>query len=227
MPGHTGVGGTWRMIMGFPGNLGGLAVSIVMPVGDPAYQLQVDPRPTSEADGDERGTKRWYRQAKETKCGEKGGKKSERLVVPLNQGNHPRDPGEGRGRRLMNRWRETCRVRRDPITCTRNDNGSRNSPGIALIWPSRTWRITSTSNGCSQPMHGHARTELSAWTDKPRKNTRLTWSPTSRTSSTAPNPARTWRRPCVACTSPRRARPPRLAPWGSPRLRIKSSSARC
>ena len=77
------------MIMGFPGNLGGLAVSIVMPVGDPAYQLQVDPRPTSAADGDERGTKRWYRQAKETKCGEKGGKKSERLVVPLNQGNHP------------------------------------------------------------------------------------------------------------------------------------------
>jgi hypothetical protein len=34
------------------------------------------------------------------------GKESERLVVPLSQGNHPRDPGEGRGRRLMNRWRE-------------------------------------------------------------------------------------------------------------------------
>ena len=47
------------MIRGFPGNLGDLAVSIAMPAGDPAYQLQVDPRPTSEADGDERGTKRW------------------------------------------------------------------------------------------------------------------------------------------------------------------------
>ena len=53
------------------------------------------------------GDERWYRQAKETKCGEMGGKESERLVVPLSQGNHPRDPGEGRGRRLMNRWRET------------------------------------------------------------------------------------------------------------------------
>ena len=66
------------MIMGFPGNLGGLAVSIEMPVGDPAYQLQIDPRPTWEkADGDERGTKRWYRQAKETKCGEMNGKGSQ------------------------------------------------------------------------------------------------------------------------------------------------------
>ncbi len=53
------------------------------------------------------GDERWYRQAKETKRGEMGVKESERLVVPLNQGNHPRDPGEGRGRHLMNRWRET------------------------------------------------------------------------------------------------------------------------
>jgi hypothetical protein len=53
------------------------------------------------------GDERWYRQAKETKCGEMDGKESERLVVPLIQGNHPRDPGEGRRRRLMNRWRET------------------------------------------------------------------------------------------------------------------------
>src|SRR5271166_3968272 len=129
-----------------------------MPAGDSAEQLQVDPRPTSEACGDEPRTHRWYRQAKETKCGEKGGKESERLVVPLSQGNHPRDPGEGRGRRLMNRWRETCQVRRDLIPCPRNDNGSRNSPGTALTWLSRPWRITSTSNGCSQPMPRRART---------------------------------------------------------------------
>ena len=57
--------------------------------------------------GTKNGTERWYRQAKETKCGEMGGKESERLAVPLSQGNHPRDPGEGRGRRFMNRWRET------------------------------------------------------------------------------------------------------------------------
>ena len=40
-------------------------------------------------------------------------------------GTIPRDPGEGRRRRLMNRWRETCQVRRDLIPCPRNDNGSR------------------------------------------------------------------------------------------------------
>ena len=32
---------------------------------------------------------------------------------------------------------------------------------------------------------GHAGTEPSAWTDKPRRNTRSIWRPTSRTSSTA------------------------------------------
>src|SRR5262245_64120938 len=47
------------------------------------------------------GHNAWYRQAKETKRGETGGKKSERLAVPLSQGNHPRDPGEGRRRHLM------------------------------------------------------------------------------------------------------------------------------
>ena len=41
-----------------------------------------------------------YRQAKETKCGEKGDRESERLVVPVKRGNPPRgDPVEGRGRR--------------------------------------------------------------------------------------------------------------------------------
>jgi hypothetical protein len=85
------------MMIGFPGNLGDLAVSIDMPAGDPAYQLQVDPRPTSEADGDERRTKRWYRQAKETKCGEKGGKESQRPIVVLKRGNGPSGPRGAKG----------------------------------------------------------------------------------------------------------------------------------
>ena len=55
----------------------------------------------------------------------------------MNQGNHPRDPVEGRGRHFTNRWRETCQVRRDLIPCQRNANGSRNSLGTALTWPSR------------------------------------------------------------------------------------------
>ena len=43
----------------------------------------------SGADGDEQRTQRWYRQAKETKCGEKDGRESERLIVPTSRGNHP------------------------------------------------------------------------------------------------------------------------------------------
>jgi hypothetical protein len=43
--------------------------------------------PASGAVGDEPGTQRWYRQAKETKCGERGGRESERLIRPWNQGN--------------------------------------------------------------------------------------------------------------------------------------------
>ena len=77
------------MINGFYGNLGDLAVSIVTAGWSPAYQLQVDPRLPSRACGDESGTKRWYRQAKETKCGEMGGKESERLVVSMKRGNRP------------------------------------------------------------------------------------------------------------------------------------------
>src|SRR3954454_11868534 len=60
-----------------------------MPAGDPAYQLQADPRPTSEADGDERGTRRWYRRAKGTKCGGMDGKESEYPRVASKRGNGP------------------------------------------------------------------------------------------------------------------------------------------
>ncbi len=42
---------------------------------------------------------------------------------------------------------------------------ARNCPGYMAL--GRPWKcITSTSNGCSQPMLGHARTGPSAWTDK-------------------------------------------------------------
>jgi hypothetical protein len=48
--------------------------------------------PVSWAVGDERGTQRWYRQAKETKCGEMDDRGSKCLRVPLSQGNHPEGP---------------------------------------------------------------------------------------------------------------------------------------
>jgi RNA-directed DNA polymerase len=42
------------------------------------------------------GRQRWYRQAKETKCGERGGRESERLILPMSQGNHPEGPWGGK-----------------------------------------------------------------------------------------------------------------------------------
>ena len=43
----------------------------------------------SGAGGDEQRAQRWYRQAKETKCGEKDGRESERFIVPASRGNRP------------------------------------------------------------------------------------------------------------------------------------------
>jgi hypothetical protein len=78
-----------------------------------------------------------YRPAKETKRSETAVRKSQCLIVPMKQGNHPRDPVEGRGHHFTNRWRETCQVRRDLTPCQQNANGSRNSLGTARTWPSR------------------------------------------------------------------------------------------
>ena len=44
----------------------------------------------------------WYRQAKETKRGEMGGRKSEHFIVPSSQGNSgPGNPAEGRRCRVV------------------------------------------------------------------------------------------------------------------------------
>ncbi len=74
---------------GSPGNLGDPVVSIVPAGWSPAYQLQADPQLAVPTCGDEPGTKRWYRQAKETKCGEMGGRESQRLIVAKKRGNEP------------------------------------------------------------------------------------------------------------------------------------------
>src|SRR6478735_2750943 len=52
--------------------------------------------PASGAVGDELRTRRWYRQAKETKRGETGDGESERLTVPASRGNRPEGPRGGK-----------------------------------------------------------------------------------------------------------------------------------
>src|SRR5208283_4825909 len=51
----------------------------------------------SGAGGDEQRTQRWYRQAKETKRGEMGGRESQHLIVPWKRGNQPEGPRRGKG----------------------------------------------------------------------------------------------------------------------------------
>ena len=104
--------------------MGDLAVSIERPAGDPAYQLQDDPRPTSEAAGDERGTKRWYRQAKETKRGERDGKESQRSIVVMKRGNGLPDPVERRGCRVVDGKLEPRRGHRASAACHRDTTQS-------------------------------------------------------------------------------------------------------
>ena len=97
VPGHTGVGGTWRMI-----------IRVSRELGRPCRlhrDCRLETRLTNSrlihgpvrADGDERGTKRWYRQAKETKCGEMDGKESQRPIVVLKRGNGPSGPRGAKG----------------------------------------------------------------------------------------------------------------------------------
>ena len=72
-------------------------------------------------------TQRWYRQAKETKHSEMGGRESQRLIVPSKRGNQTEGPRRGKEvpshEPLKGNMPGTLR----PEFCSRNDNGSRRS----------------------------------------------------------------------------------------------------
>ena len=128
LPGHTGVGGVWRMITRVPpGTWETLSFPSSQAAGDTAYQLQIDPRLRVRGRGDEPRTQRWYRQAKETKRGEMGGRESQHLRVPLKRGNQPEGPRRGKEvpshEPLKGNMPGTLR----PEPCPRNDDGSRGS----------------------------------------------------------------------------------------------------
>ena len=78
----------------------------------------------SGAGGDEQRTQRWYRQAKETKCGEMGGRESERLIVLLTQGNQPEGPWRGKGMPSHEPLTGTMAGTLRPDPCHRKANGS-------------------------------------------------------------------------------------------------------
>jgi hypothetical protein len=99
-------------------------------------KLQVDPQLSSRAGGDEKRTKRRYRQAKATKRGETDGRESQHPVVPTKQGNHT----EGtlwRERSEANCLTSGCKSRRRRSPCgavvisgsSRGDSGA-GSPDV-------------------------------------------------------------------------------------------------
>jgi hypothetical protein len=95
---HEGSPGTWET----------LPSPSTWPVGDTGTaNSRMIHAPASGGVGDESRTHRWYRQAKETKRGETGGRESERLIVPSSQGNRPEGPWGGKETPSMTRWRET------------------------------------------------------------------------------------------------------------------------
>ena len=109
---------------GSSGNLGDPVVSIE-PGGwrIPPTNSRLIHGSASGAGGDEPRTQRWYRQAKETKRGEMGGRESQHLIVPLKRGNQPEGPRRGKEvpshEPLKGNMPGTLR----PEPCPRNDDG--------------------------------------------------------------------------------------------------------
>jgi hypothetical protein len=97
--------------LGFPRNLGDPVVSTGTrrPWGGRTPTLQAC-RCCVLGDGSESRRTEWYRQAKATKCGGRAGRKSQRLIVPMIQGNLYRgDPGREGGNFARNRGQDTRR----------------------------------------------------------------------------------------------------------------------
>jgi hypothetical protein len=111
---------------GSPGNLGGPDASTES--AGRGYRLKnpgMIRGPATGAGGDERRSRRWYRRAKETKRGEKGGGESERLILPTKRGNQPEGPRRGKGVPSHDPSEGNMPGTSRPASCPRNDDGSR------------------------------------------------------------------------------------------------------
>ena len=93
-------------------------------IGAPAYQLQVDPRHPSVSRRGRTRDEPWYRQAKETKCGEMDGRESECPIVATKRGNGPRTPwSEGGAALWTGSWNHAEDIEL-PSVSPRNGHGS-------------------------------------------------------------------------------------------------------
>ena len=95
---------------GFPGNPGGLFISIPESKPYDGNRLYQTPRPRVlhlAFDGANIQVLGWYCQAKATKCGRTDEEESERFIVPQKRGNSSQEtPWREGSADLRNRWRE-------------------------------------------------------------------------------------------------------------------------
>ena len=124
VPGHAGVGGTWRMI-----------TRVSRELGRPC-RLHRDSRPETPVTNSRMihssrpalrgrtGTQRWYRQAKETKRGEMDGKESQHPIVAMKRGNGPSGPRGAKGVPRCGRGLEPRRGHRASPACHRETTQS-------------------------------------------------------------------------------------------------------
>ena len=126
LTGHAGVGEQDEWSRGFPWELGRpCRFHRARRPEIPPTNSRLIHGSASGAGGDEQRTQRWYRQAKETKCSEMGGRESERLIVLLTQGKQPEGPWRGKEMPPHEPLTGTKAGTLRPDPCHRKANGSR------------------------------------------------------------------------------------------------------
>ncbi len=207
------------MIIRVSRELGDLAVSIAMPAGD-VPDSRLCPRPTGTNDGRTDGiAKRRKRSAARWTA------RSRSVSQTAEPGNHPRDPGEGRGRHL-GRWREHAGYAETRLRVhkTTTDRGTRQElPDMAFTNPAHhidiEWMLTA---------HGHTRKDGAVGVDGQTAEEYEVNLEANLQNLLDPAKSGTYVAPPVRRVHiPKAGSATETRPLGTPRLRIRSSSVRC
>src|SRR5437660_2390972 len=122
----TGVEEPGERTRGFPRNLGYLLVSTVLSAGEcRTANFQASGRVSRTERSEALDAASGIALANLKSRAGRTSRGRSAFTVPLKPGNRSRTgPGRGKGGvESLNRWRETCRRHRTPITCTRDNSG--------------------------------------------------------------------------------------------------------
>jgi len=134
LPDPAGVEEHGQWPPGSPRNLRDPDVSIDIPDEETGTPDLLAPGGSPTTEGSEQRAKRWYRLVKNSKRAEMDGGESERPIVSLKRGNHPRDPVEKRGRHVMTPLERHMAGASKPITVdTKQQRSQRRVRDGALI----------------------------------------------------------------------------------------------